>query len=243
MNCKLISASFVMLMTAATSQAANLWNDGHGDMRITYESGDFDLFWRIDNSTVNGAHVEDGDYALEDLIAVVPDAPLDRPPGPEWDFIGNAEGEPVWLFDQSQMEDRPWPGVSTESLSSDDFVGNLSYMLTGVTGPGHFSLIQVGPVGNPIIFFQTSDGVSSYDAIHVPVHTHAHYAWLFTAPGKYTLDITAAGNLTPSAGGGMVSDIGTVTVWVAVPEPSSAALLALAAPAVLVFRRSRNHRS
>jgi surface-anchored protein len=115
-------------------------------------------------------------------------------------------------------------------------------MLTGFAGPGHFSLVQFGPTGQPTIFFQTSDGVSSSDAIHVPVGTHAHYAWLFMAPGVYTLDISATGNLSPSAGGGTVSDSGTVTVWVAVPEPSAMLLSVISVGLCFAGRRAAGRR-
>lgn len=213
------------LPLAANTHAAGIWTDGHGDIGLAYEAGELFLHYHLGNSTVDGAPVEEGEFEPADIIAYVPDDSIPRPAGTEWDFTGNAAGEPLWYIDQTQLPDRPWPGIGTEELAAEDFVGNLSFALAGFSGPGELSVLTFGPFGEPTLYFQTSDGLSAADAIHVPVNTHAHFAWLFTAPGKYMLELTASGNLTPAVGGGTVTDVGTFTVWVAVPEPASIVLL------------------
>jgi surface-anchored protein len=220
----------------SVAQAANVWTAGHGDLRLTYEAGELHLFYRLDGSEVNGVYLEHADYEFSDLITYVPDSPIARPAGATWEFVGNAAGEPIWYIDFTQLVDRPWPGISTELLSPADFTGNLTYSLTGFSGPGQFSLVDFGPFGDPHIFYQTSNGVDANDVIAVPAGAHAHYAWLFTEPGVYALEITASGNL---AGGGSVSATEIMTMWVAVPEPASAVTLAISTPFAILARRVR----
>jgi surface-anchored protein len=217
-----VAATFAL---AANVFAAGIWTAGHGDIGLAYEEGELFLHYHLHSSTVDGALVVDVEFDPADIIMYVPADSISRPAGAEWDFTGNAAGEPLWFIDQTQLADRPWPGIGTEELTDEDFVGNLSFTLASFSGPGELSLLTFGPFGEPTLYFQTSDGLSAADAIHVPVNTHAHFAWLFTAPGIYTLDITARGDLTPAAGGGTVTDAGTFTVWVAVPEPASMLLL------------------
>lgn len=211
------------------SNAAGIWTDGHGDIGLAFEGGEFDLHYHLDNSTVDGVTIEDDEFQPEEIIAFVPDGPGPRPDGATWDFAGVGAAEPIWYLDQTQLVDRPWPGIGTEELSAGDFVGNLTFELTGFSGPGQLAVFDYTPFGLPRnIYIQTSNGISGDDAFNVPTGTHAHFNWWFTAPGVYTLDIMATGELSAAAGGGTVSDAGTFTFHVAVPEPTSGVLLVVA---------------
>lgn len=226
--------SLVVALAAlvAPSAAVGIWTEGHGDIGLAYEEGSLDLHFHLEDAIVNGVPIVDEEFEPEEIVVIVPDSTIPRPSGSDWDFAGNSAGAPLWYIDQSLLADRPWPGVATEELSSDDFA-EVSLTLLGYSGPGDFSLITLDPLGEPTVYYQTSDGIDATDVLPLALETHAHHAWLFTAPGKYTFDLTANGTLSPLAGGGNVSDSGTFTFWVAVPEPGAVALAAIGATLML----------
>ena len=226
--------------TAAAASAAVVQTTGHTDIRFLYDSitGEASVVYQLDaGSMVDGVELhEETAYAPSDLITYIPDPAVNRPAGSTWDFTGNAAGEPLWYIPFTQEVDRPWTGISTESVSGADF-SNIAYQLTAFSGPGEMSVVTFGPFGGANIYFQTSDGLSAADVINVPADTHAHYGWFFTEMGTYTFDFTVTGTLTQAAGGGTVSTTETFTFQV-VPTPGSAALLGLAGVTSLRRRRA-----
>ena len=172
----------------------------------------------------------------------MPDPPIIIPDELEelFAFTGAQAGDPLWNIPFSQEEDRPWTGLSTESVSSAD-VSNIRYQLTSFSGPGQMSLLQWGVFGDPLLEMQTSNGLSSEDVIDLPARTHSHYEWIFTAPGVYTFELTAIGTRTPAAGGGTASAADTFTFHVgAVPEPTALGLAAMGGIALTATTRRSN---
>lgn len=227
------------IAAASPAMATPVQTTGHTDIRFLYDSGTGEAFLEYhldDGAMVDGAPLlEDTAFAPGDLITYIPDPFVSRPAGSTWNFTGNAAGDPLWYIPFSQEADRPWTGISTESVTSADF-SNITYQLTAFSGPGQMSVIDFGPFGDPNVYFQTSNGLSAADAISVSAGTHAHFAWLFTAMGTYTFDLTATGTFTPAAGGGMVSVTDTFTFQV-VPEPGTLALLAAGFGSLCLRRR------
>lgn len=237
-----IVAVVLALAHASTASAAQLFTAGHADLQVTYEAGDFSLQYYLGVDAVLDG-VPDTlpvrtQFAPNALINVIPDLSVPRPAGAAWDFTGTAAGSPLWYIGQTQQPDRPWLGISTESLNPADFTGNVTYALTGISGPGHLSLTTTGVFGGNTIYFQTSDGISGADVINVSsqLPTHAHYNWYFTEKGVYTVDLTVSATL---AGGGPVSDSGSFKFFVGVPEPSSMVLSTAAVMAIVCARRRR----
>lgn len=237
MRSHFISALLVIAGASASSFAASVQTTGHTDIRFIYDSGEAYLEYHVDSgSEVDGVELtEDAVFLPTELITYVPGPSVPRPVGAAWNFTGNAAGAPIWYIPFTQEVDRPWTGISTESVTSDDF-SNIAYQLTAFNGPGQMSVADFGPFGDPNIFFQTSNGIDGSDVINVPAGTHAHYAWLFTEMGTYTFDLTVTGTLTPGAGGGTVSVTDTFTFQV-VPAPGAAALLGVGG--MLSMRRRR----
>jgi surface-anchored protein len=243
---------------SASALAAPFHTTGHADVRFTYDAatGTADIAYYLDEySIVGGAEIRADNpmggtpvatsggqtkivFQPSELITYIPDPPIIIPEELEdmLAFTGAQGGDPLWNIPFTQEPDKPWTGISTEAVSSSDF-SNIRYQLTTFSGPGHMSLLQWGPFGEPLLEIQTSNGLSSEDAIDVPANTHAHYEWLFTEPGTYAFELTAIGTRTPAAGGGTVSVADTFTFKVVVPEPASATLLVFACGGLLVFRR------
>ena len=184
---------------------------GHGDIRPMYTNGVLRLIYNLSyGAEVDGVEVgtfedrERGvDFEPEALRVVVPQASLERPDGPAWDFLGTAAGQPVWFVPEVQEDDRPWLGLSTESLTEKDWAdGLVQFQLTGFSGPpgGHFALFQNDGDTNRV-HFQTADGVDEVDVYRTlglsgpgfPAHIHAHANWGFTRPGIYRLEFRLSG--------------------------------------------------
>lgn len=232
-----------------------LYTLGHGDIGPSYENGQFKLQLHLDASgIVDGQRVDPAgvSFAPGDLIVTLPDVPVQSPDS-RFDFTGVSTGENFWLIAQSNAQayslSVPWLGWSTEELISGDWVGNrIDFRLIGKTGPGHVSMFNSpnGPGSPPAVHFATFDGIDGNDvaglADDLPgllVGQHMHANWAFTQPGLYELTFKASGT---HAIDGYKEAVGTFRFAIAVPEPGSAALLALAAPAALAFRRCRKHR-
>lgn len=251
-------AGAVALSLASVSQATPYQTTGHTDIRFTYENGIPNIAYYLDvGSMVGGQAISAANpmggmpvtvtggatkiiFQPSQLITYVSEPSLSRPAGTAWDFTGALAGDPIWYIPQTQDQNKPWTGISTESLSAADWRGNLTYTLTAFSGPGEMSVTTTGSFGSQNVYFQTSNGLSTADAISVPVNTHAHYNWFFTAEGVYTFELTASGTL---ANGTPVSVADTFTFVVgdaSVPEPATAGILGITGAGVLLCRRRRS---
>lgn len=250
------AVAVAVAVAAASAVAAPYQTTGHTDIRFLYQGGSASLAYYLDEGAiVDGQEISAANpmggtpitlsggqtkiaFQPSELITYIPDPPIIIPEdyAPFVAFTGAGANDPLWNIPQTQEEDRPWTGISTESVSSADF-SNIRYQLTSFSGPGQMSVLFWGVFGEPNPEFTTSNGLSSDDAIDVPAHTHAHYEWYFTAPGTYTFDLTVTGTLTPAAGGGTVSASDTFTFQV-IPEPASLSLLGMGVAALLLRRQA-----
>ena len=225
----------------ATASAASVYSLGHGDIRLQF-SGSV-LFQRVHldpGSIINGVEAGNApagvDYVPLSVTTLVPEPPLARPEGSEWNFIGNHPGDPVWLIPEVEEYDRPWLGISTKSLDPAEW-SNFRLRLVDVSGPagGHFSLSDSGGIFFARVFLATSDGIDAADQFEPILGSHAHYSWLFSKPGTYDITLEVSG-LHETAGS--LSSLATYRFDV-IPEPSAAASILLAAGASLFARRRR----
>ena len=186
------------LIGAAPALAADtaVLSKGHTDaVDVHYEGGALKL--KVKDDTVSPAVVRDpGDVTFQ----VLPTAETTVPDLPAFAFLG-APGSKIWMLPQVQDAALLWPGWNTGRLDSGVFAGDkVSISLVGVDGPGDVTLFDTNSLGTPSIKFRSNDGMP--DKLDVPVHTHAHASWVFSALGTYTLTFRADATL---AGGGTVS--------------------------------------
>lgn len=219
---------------------AAIYSLGHGDIRFHFSGTALYQRVHVDpESTVDGVEVgnaPDGvEYLTGEVTMLVPERTLPRPNGPEWAFIGNDPGEPVWFIPEVQEFDRPWLGVSTAELDPGDWT-NFRLRLIHMDGPagGQFSLSDSSGLFFAHVFFATSDGIDAADQFEPILGSHAHYSWLFTKPGTYNVTLEVSGQHVSA---GSVSSLATYQFDV-IPEPSLAALVLMAA-GFSVFRRHR----
>jgi len=218
------------------------YTEGHADIRLLFEDNELNMYYRFDSSAViDGTSPPFSDiwwYEPDSLYVRAPDSTAtDLPPGflsTPYGFIGapgDADSDPddVWILPQGSVPGQPYFGFATEELGLSEW-SPITFNLVAVAGPGEFSLWQTDSFGGPIEFFDTYDGGlgTAEDDLVLPIGTHAHYNWGFTAPGLYYVTITATGTHTTL---GQFSDtetfvfaVGDATV---VPEPASLGLLAL----------------
>jgi surface-anchored protein len=109
-------------------------------------------------------------------------------------LLGEA-GSTTWILPQIQSGDLLWLGVGNESLSSTDFVGNQTLSLLSVEGPGHFALFFNDAFGSPIAVMNSRDGVDDNDVLSLPLRSHLHCNWAFSAPGDYRVRLMVSGTL------------------------------------------------
>jgi surface-anchored protein len=147
----------------------------------------------------------------------------------------------VWILPQTQDPNLLYLGLATEEILSGIFVGDeVSVNLISVSGPGTFSMYTES-LGNPNVIFDSSDGISGADSVTLPVGTHQHFNFGFTAPGDYTIAFEGSGTLVA---GNTFTQSGPVDYFfTVVPEPTSAALAGMGILSLLVAARRRrlNH--
>nr|WP_239145460.1 choice-of-anchor M domain-containing protein [Actinoplanes couchii] len=162
---------------------------GHTDaIDVHYEGGALKL--KVKDDTISPAVVRD---PADVTFQVLPAAETVVPDLPAFAFLGSP-GSKIWMLPQVQDPALLWPGWNTTTLGSGVFAGDkVTISLTGVDGPGDVTLFDTNSLGTPNIKFRSNDGLP--DKLDVPVHTHAHAGWVFSAPGTYTLKFQADATL------------------------------------------------
>ncbi|GAA1048957.1 TIGR03773 family transporter-associated surface protein [Arthrobacter russicus] len=155
------------------------------------------------------------------VIKVKPEAAISAPGG-AFGFLGPA-GTTVYQIPQTQRPGLVWLGWNTESLAPQEVSGPVDWSLDAVSGPGQVHVFELSAFGSPI---PVLDAGGSY---RIPLNTHAHGNWSFSAPGLYRLTMTQRAVL---ASGQSVSDTQVLTVQVGEPTPAADAGAAPCAAAV-----------
>lgn len=199
--------------------------------------------------------------ANDSTLVIMPDVPVLFP------IIGVVEGDPLYLLDQGQIPDQLYLGIEadynfarTTSMQREDF---LPWNPGGPSVPGAYQYVDValvamrGPPGGvfasfffgdePMVSVTTADGIDASDHWAQYVSSHAHYAWTFSQPGLYEIDIQARTFLAD--GSEWVSPVTTFyfaagnAAVAPVPEPSSIVLLGLGGLVMAGIVAVRRHRS
>jgi surface-anchored protein len=167
--------------------------------------------------------VKDGTAGPDQVVWREPDAvvlhlvPASRntiPNNAAYAFLGQA-GNPVWLIPQTQIPGIVWAGWNTEALSANTVSGDVTARLTEVDGPGNVAVFLTGLT--PMVVFNAADGLP--DTLRVPLGTHAHANWGFTAEGVYRLTVAVTATL---ASGETDTDTDTYTFAVGDVDPATA---------------------
>lgn len=182
----------------------------HIDLDFDYSNGRWSQIIRTDASV--GGSVQSGTFspsvldADEGILFFDPTTKQPRPAHALLDVLGVPEGADVWVGPTSSNGNKLYLGIASESTSNADVeaytpqgdsraTSNSRWMATklvGFSGPGHFAAFSGGSVA-----FDTFDGLNSptdsalggnvSDTFWGFAGSHAHPAWYFTAPGRYTL--------------------------------------------------------
>src|ERR1041385_1570494 len=185
---------------------------GHTDLALDYD----------DTAKTWDVHVGSDSFAVEyppnEVILEVDAAALTPiPTNVSFSFLG-ASGTPIWILPQTQDEDLLYLGYGGDGLGDGVFVGNqVRVTLKSVNGPGDFFSYGTDTFGNPVVHFNTRDGISTNDQIAVQAGGDAHLNWAFSAPGIYTVALEASGVL---ANGGQLTTSGPVTYYFEVLAPT-----------------------
>lgn len=113
-------------------------------------------------------------------------------------------GAEVYLIGATQQPTVPWVGWNTQNPELvAQASGPATLTLTDLQGPGKLSVFLSGNFGSAgtTVF----NGVG--DSFSVPLNTHQHANWVFTAPGVYSATLTWS---VPLKSGGQVSASGTL---------------------------------
>lgn len=167
---------------------------GHWDITPTYSVGDQEWSWAI----IEGASSElpeqayfpgiDGDYFAGEGER------LDRPSGSQWDFLGVAAGEPIWIFPETTTygtQSEPGLGDTQPGV----FTENLRLTLAGVDGPAgaFFSMFDNGGT-----YMASADGIDASDVLVKP-DFHSHQNWAFTSQGMWRVRLQVMGYQGPGS--------------------------------------------
>lgn len=182
---------------------------GHVDINGRLDGGRMELDVKDGTDPAGGVVWRGMDTVV---FHVKPAARTTVPDNSAYAFLGTAD-DPLWLLPQSQDARLLWPGWNTEEIGASEVDGNVTWELSGVTGPGRFALYQATLQG-PKVVFNTADGLP--DALAVPTGTHAHGAWAFGQEGVYRLAFTMSATL---ATGQRVSATHTLAVAVGQVDP------------------------
>lgn len=225
-----------LLTTGLAAQAQTLvgLNGEHADVGVAYDA-DADE-WE--------PHVHDEDNEAEYFPAT--DARLfigygantTVPAGATWSFLGVA-GSETWILPSTPSGNLLYLGFGTEEIEEDVFVGNqINFALKGVSGPGAFALFDLDSFGDPIVLFNSANGIDGADAFVLATGTHVHYNLGFSAAGDYTLTFEFSG-LSALNGATTSGNVDYLFRVAAVPEPTTGALAGVGAVALWLVRRRK----
>lgn len=177
--------------TVAPDQA--ILSTGHTDLSL-----DYDHIGDTYNLHV-GSDTFETEYAADEVVLQVnPEAKTTVPTDPKFNFLGNA-GDPIWLLPQTQNEELLYLGYGGDAIPAGVFTGDqVKVTLQSVQGPGDFFSYKTDTFGNPVVYFNTKDGITTNDFVTVQAGGDAHLNWAFTAAGTYTVVLEASGKLLNS---------------------------------------------
>jgi surface-anchored protein len=152
------------------------------------------------------------------VLHATEDSRISVPADAAFAFLG-PPGAPVWILPQIEDPNLLWLGWNTETIPPGAIAGDsLRWSLRELDGPGHLILFTTGAFGEPVVLFNSSDGIDGKDVIDAGIPSHAHGNWAFTAAGEYRVVFETEAVL---AGGGE-TESGPVTFRFRAGSPETA---------------------
>jgi len=256
----LVPATLASLLAQPAS--GEVWTAGHGDIGVAYDPLDptaFEMEVHAEQgATIDGVVITAPDgqaFEPADVAIRVPaSADLGRISNPtgfwtglatgydftgsQYDALGVPVGSPLWVLSPTGADadhyDTPFLGWATEEGFAGENFGNVTFTPTSFTAPAGGTMAIYDGGSTQLWVLQDGDTTFTGDSFSVPADGHIHRTLFFTEPGLYQVGIQAAG----LNGATQVSGSAVYTFQV-VPEPSTLALAALAAAAVVPLSRLR----
>lgn len=225
-----------LLTTGLTTQAQTLvgLNHEHVDVGAAYDEAANEWELHVHDET------NDQEYfpATDARLFIGYGAHTTVPAGAPWSFLGS-EGSETWILPGAPTPGLMLLGLAAEEIDPGVFVNDqIAFTLKGVSGPGAFAAFDLDAFNNPIVWFNSADGITGADFTSLPTGGHADVNWAFSAPGDYTITFEASGVSTLN-GATSSGDVNYLFRVEAVPEPTTGALAGVGALAVLLVRKTR----
>jgi len=252
---KLTTLFTALLLPLAAARGLDDLDEAHVDLGLNYNAtlNQWQLTVRDEDNTK--------EYAADRVIlrgAI--SARVTLPNDARYAFLG-APGAPSYILPQTQEPELLYLGFSTENktsviddwtadgvspsqlvkgLNSGTFLSNqITLSLQAVSGPGNFALYRTSPGGDPVVTFDSGNGIDANDRTLFNPNVHAHFNWAFSAPGTYAVTLQASGLLAGNSQ--FTQSAPTTFTFQIVPEPGTA-ILTLGGLALLALPPRRRRR-
>jgi len=227
-----------LLTTGLSLQAQTLVGTGgeHVDVGLAYDE--------TTNEWEPHVHDEDNDVeyfpATDARLFVGYGANTVVPGGAPWSFLGTA-GSETWILPSAPTPGLMLLGLAAEEIDPGIFVGDqVTFKLKAVSGPGAFAVFDLDAFNDPLVLFNSLDGINGLDSHVLPTGAHQDVNWAFSAAGDYTITFEASGISTLN-GATTSGDVDYLFRVEAVPEPAVGALAGVGALALLSVRKMRRN--
>jgi len=116
--------------------------------------------------------------------------------GSEFRFLGHP-GDRIYLLPQNENGELLFLGIAGDEIPMGVFEGDtVDLELLDVHGPGPLFLYAIDEFGDPMVYFNSANGINENDAFPVMVGGHSHQNWGFGAAGQYEVTVRARGRLS-----------------------------------------------
>ncbi|GIJ49251.1 hypothetical protein Val02_61370 [Virgisporangium aliadipatigenens] len=91
--------------------------------------------------------------------------------------------------------DVPWLGLAVRGSGAGRGATRASEVrlsATALEGPGRLAVYLTHALGEPQVYVDSADGLSTVDSAVLPPDAHTHVNWAFSAPGVYRVTLSAA---------------------------------------------------
>lgn len=231
-----IAAGVGLVPSASAVQTVpplGFWTNGHGDIGVVFEDGEFafELILAEDPGdvvTVGGQMIAMPVVFSADDVGIGLTNPITVPntfTQAEFDLLGASAGETLLLVPSPNTGViSPEIGLATEELEGLG-LGQVTFTLESVTGPGAFSVFGIdGDDGSIDFIFASADGVG--DTFTLPPGSESDLNFGFSEFGDYEVTLSAQTELL-ATGEILTTEQTFIFSSNIVPEPSSLLLLGL----------------